>query len=57
MSIFIHQSSPIKRPTGRNADFKKVLRSIIKTTRISIIYVIFKIFIEKIDEGQIFSFV
>ena len=43
MSIFIHQSSPIKRPTGRNADFKKVLRSIIKTTRISIIYVIFKI--------------
>ena len=43
MSIFIHQSSPIKRPTGRNADFKKVLRSIIKTTWISIIYVIFKI--------------
>ena len=43
MSIFIHQSSPIKRPTGRNADFKKVLRSIIKTTRVSIIYVIFKI--------------
>ena len=50
MSIFIHQSSPIKRPTGRNAEFKKVLRSIIKTTRISIkadvfnmFYVIFKI--------------
>ena len=33
MSIFIHQSSPIKRPTGRNADFKKVLRSIIKQLR------------------------
>ena len=43
MSIFIHQSSPIKRPTGRNADFKKVLRSIIKQLRYQYILCDFKI--------------
>ena len=43
MSIFIHQSSPIKRPNGRNAEFKKVLRYYSKT-KISIKADVFNIF-------------